>query len=409
MGRILHDESMDENNNINEDNNNINDGDFSDDSMSIEDTVSDDTVSQDTVSDVDATDHDEMPSMGEFGEGATSESPPTYEPPTAEPGYVAAEDRLVRDPDATFGGVASGVAHRFGWDVALTRVAVAATFLLSGGMTVLLYLAAWIAIPRATSWPPLRSHRPFGLSSRDLAAVVLMAAALIIAASAGGQVGAVVVPLVLIGGGLWLLTQSSAGAALVGGPAPATPAVDADQWTSPPASAAAMPAPPVAPALAPAVEPRSRKRRGVKFALILLAIPFLLLLVAIPALIVAAFAFGDVDFDSTTVVRPAVIEELPTRISEDGGELTIDLRNLDGDDFTEVRNLRASVDFGKITVLVPSSLDVNVDAEVDAGNIVVFGEESDGVSVSRNFDSEDPDIDLDLDVNLGEIVVKRED
>ena len=48
-------------------------------------------------------------------DGASTAPPPHFS-------SVPLEDRLVRDPNATFGGVLSGIAHRYGWDVAITRL-----------------------------------------------------------------------------------------------------------------------------------------------------------------------------------------------------------------------------------------------------------------------------------------------
>lgn len=83
----------------------------------------------------------------------TQEEPAATIPPPYVPDTEA--DRLVRDPNATLGGVASGIAHRYGFEVALTRLAFILMILFSGGTAILGYLLAWIVIPRATYWPPI--------------------------------------------------------------------------------------------------------------------------------------------------------------------------------------------------------------------------------------------------------------
>ena len=44
------------------------------------------------------------------------------------------------------GGVALGIARRFGWDVTLTRIATAVVVLFTG-VGLVLYVAFWIAVP----------------------------------------------------------------------------------------------------------------------------------------------------------------------------------------------------------------------------------------------------------------------
>lgn len=95
-------------------------------------------------------------------EAATQPSPQSaasaYPTPIANP--------LVRDPRASFGGVASGVAHRYGWDVALTRLAFVVLALATSGLGLIVYLLAWMIIPRAAFWPPTQMT-PEGAASEQ--------------------------------------------------------------------------------------------------------------------------------------------------------------------------------------------------------------------------------------------------
>ncbi len=54
--------------------------------------------------------------------------------------------KLLRDPDKMIGGVASGLAHHLGLDVALVRLAFVFAFL-TVGVGPLLYLIAWVLVP----------------------------------------------------------------------------------------------------------------------------------------------------------------------------------------------------------------------------------------------------------------------
>ncbi len=56
--------------------------------------------------------------------------------------------KIERDPNNVLGGVASGLAHHLGVDVALTRLAFVFAFL-TFGVGPLFYLLAWIVIPMA--------------------------------------------------------------------------------------------------------------------------------------------------------------------------------------------------------------------------------------------------------------------
>lgn len=69
--------------------------------------------------------------------------------------------RFERDPNGMLGGVASGLAHYFDIDVALTRLLlVFAT--LTAGVGPLLYLAAWVLVPVAAAplTPPYGQPMP---------------------------------------------------------------------------------------------------------------------------------------------------------------------------------------------------------------------------------------------------------
>ena len=56
-------------------------------------------------------------------------------------------------------GVCVGLAHTYGWDVALVRIFTVVVFFFSGGMVAIAYLACWIGIPEEPiglpgSYPP---------------------------------------------------------------------------------------------------------------------------------------------------------------------------------------------------------------------------------------------------------------
>ncbi len=63
---------------------------------------------------------------------------------------VAARARIVRPRSPRMiAGVCSGLAIHYGWDVALTRILVCVFTILTSGLGLLCYLAAWILVPEA--------------------------------------------------------------------------------------------------------------------------------------------------------------------------------------------------------------------------------------------------------------------
>lgn len=349
----------------------------------------------------------------DFAYQTSTELPP---PPPMPPPSPALEGRLVRDPYTRLGGVASGIAHRYGFDVSIVRIAFI-LLTLASGFGILAYLLAWLIIPRADYWPPAgRARSSRSLSRRDMGLALAGIGILFALAFGGGGGTNVLIPLVLVGGGVWLLIQPS----IEGDAEPAADGdvdrmVDDPPMGSPrPGSVAAGPVSTYSstqPAGTP-VPPRSRGRKGALVlvglgAVFLIALPIVLIF----GLIVAAFAFGDVDFDGDTRIRfePLSAEELPATFDEENGKITIDLTNLDPDDFVSGAPgvIDARLDFGEIKVIVPEDLAVTVDSEVGLGDADVFDQNSDGFRLDVDERAADPDVELELDVGVGKVTVER--
>jgi predicted membrane protein len=113
-----------------------------------------------------------------------------------------------------------------------------------------------------------------------------------------------------------------------------------------------------------------------------------------------------------TVTDPT---ELRSRYQVGLGDLTLDLSDLTLD---HDRAVDVDLGAGDLTVIVPAGLAVTVDARAGAGEIVLFGQREDGLSVERH-DSHQGDgqaggaahhggeLDLDLEVGAGRIEVRR--
>jgi hypothetical protein len=228
-----------------------------------------------------------------------------------------------------------------------------------------------------------------------------------------GEAAAVLVPLALVGGGIWLLVQNPRAELAVGTPATGAAMAGPADVTYP--MHTAMPASPPAQPVAQQVAPkRSRLRRFSLIGLVGLVALFLVSLIAIPILLFAAVFDGDFDVEFNSepvVVTPTEIFDVPRTLSEDAGEIIVDLRDVDfssiepGDD--PVR-LDVSVDAGRIEINVPDDVRTAVDAESDlVGEVRVFERARDGISPELSVDVDDPQLVLDLDMNAGEIVVTR--
>jgi predicted membrane protein len=91
------------------------------------------------------------------------------------------------------------------------------------------------------------------------------------------------------------------------------------------------------------------------------------------------------------------------------GELTLDLSDLS---MTESAEIAATVGAGDLTIMLPPEIPVDIDAAAGAGEIDLFGEIDNGISVSDTytsdgFDSADVTLTLELDVAAGNIKVER--
>lgn len=358
------------------------------------------------------TDTDLMVDTNRWDDGdPPPEGPPPAEPPPAPPAPVYdATRQLVRDPYATLGGVASGIAHRLGWDTSLIRLAFVVLTFMSAGFFILIYLLAWMIIPRAEYWPPVSvGGQRAGLSQRDLG-IGLAAFGLLLAIAWGaGSFGAVLLPLLMIGGGVLLLTQNPRPVDTVSAPPPApTTEVEGSDGGD------GGPPPPFvsqSPLGQPVPQNTKGRRRGLKIFGVIFGL-LLLLLVIIPVIVVLSVTDGDLNFDNAGKIEsvPVDIDSIPSSLSADGSEIILDLRELEPemfDDLDAAVPVMIDVDFGRIEVIVPRDIGVSGDAQADFGSIQVFEERTDGISTDLDFGSVDALIDLDLETNFGEIVVRR--
>ncbi len=358
----------------------------------------------------------------------TGDYEPAMPPP---PQPLPVRRRLVRDPYSRLGGVASGVAQYYRIDVSIVRI-LFVLLAFGTGFGFFAYLLAWLIIPRADHWPPGGAPVDGGrsLSRRDIGIGLAAVGVLTILGFGAGTTGSVLVPLVLVTGGVWLLLQpnneTSPALAIPGaGPAPAAPAGpgmstaafgstsgDAPTggfgggggaYTPPSGYLVTPPGPPV--------PPRSR-RRGVFIGAVLVLMTLFIVLPII-AITAGAIAIAQGDFREDPV--EFIVDDpsdLPISFEADGAEVTIDLRDLEVDDFadvTEPATIDVDLTAGSVEILLPDELPVMVDAEAEViGAVSVFESTSDGIDAGPIvFDDDDAVVDITVDVGFGEVEVRR--
>jgi predicted membrane protein len=143
-------------------------------------------------------------------------------------------------------------------------------------------------------------------------------------------------------------------------------------------------------------------------------VPLLFLLVAIPIVAIgvgiALLASGGVEFGSGFSARylPRSVDEIPATIDHGNGELVVDLTDIDPSAYAgDPVPLAIDMGMGEIRVLLPEGLEADVDADVSAGDIRVFGNHKDGLGVDLSVPADDPDLDLDIKLDFGQITVER--
>lgn len=340
--------------------------------------------------------------------------------------------------DKHIAGVSGGLGRHFDIDPVVFRVAfVVLSFF--GGAGLLLYAAGWLLLPLDDG---SRATLDLDNRSRSVALVgVCVLAALALIGDAWGP-GWFPWPLILVGLIVWLvLTRKDRREAREQVDAARTGLAYAD--------------PEQPPTTAPPLRPRNPRKRGpilfwytlaligigvgilgvfdlAGFDVLGSAYPALVLGIIATMLLVGAFygrAGGLILLGLITAVvlslstvadrwdgsqireTPASAAELDSHYEASMGEVVLDLTEIEDLDELDGRDIRVDLDMGRIEVIVPRDLTVDVDARMEAGgDIWLFGER-DGRTWAYSMTSlqrggaDAPEIDLDLDLSFGEIRV----
>lgn len=338
----------------------------------IDETLAGDTVVEDDGQpDTDDADFSSATDSNDFGY-----SPPP--PPSSDASYAAhaRTTGLVRDPFSKLGGIASGIAHRYQWDVTLVRLVFVLALFASFGTAIVFYLIAWVVVPRATVWPPPTVRLPSGgFSNRDIGIGLAVLGALTFTAVSGGSAGAIFVPLALVGGGVWLLSQAPREADYLA-TVPGSKSATASAFGASAAPTFATPPPPVSYSVAP----RSRRRKW--FTRILLAMLGLIFLmfVAGTAFVAANGSFTNdgfqINIDNNEIGferhTPDSLADLDRIIQLDIGGVSIDLSNIPDSEWAALTSpieLDVSIDDGEVKLVIPDDVNFQIDAIVRTGSI----------------------------------------
>jgi phage shock protein PspC (stress-responsive transcriptional regulator) len=373
--------------------------------------------------------------------------------------------RRTTGPDKKVAGVAGGLARHLDVDPLILRVALV-VLVFFGGAGLIIYVACWLLVPEDGA---ARAPFNFDDRTRTVALVIagVVAALALIGDTMGGYgfpwplaILAVIVLLVVAFGDRDKPRPTAPAVPYVP-PTPyaQTPYVQTQQgWVTPESTTATYAAPtyavPGAPAPPAGWQPRPphpRKRGPILFwfTLALAALGIGLLGIAdlagagvadsaYPALVVAisgvmlligafygrpggiilvgliaaigmAGATASGRWEDRVVRMPATAADVQSRYEIGAGELTLDLTDVDDLQNLDGRTIDLRTGLGSIEVIVPAGLDVDVTANVGLGDADVFGDTQDGggIAITGSHDGGVgvPDIELDIEIGLGEVDV----
>ena len=353
--------------------------------------------------------------------------------------------------DRHIAGVAGGIARHLDVDPIIVRVAlvVAAFF---GGAGLLAYVGAWILVPEEGT-----QDEPLGLDERSRSLALGGVGILALLCAVGDWAGAFWFPwplAILAAIIVWLLNRKEKRAPRGGYGYVAPPVADDVMSGDPTAGEGAYaPVPPTSYARPPRYR-NPRKRGPVLFfftlALIALAegvlgvvdlagvpvadsaypalalgITALMLVIGsfwgraggliavglVAALATAGATFGSSIDDEDRYYAPSSAGEVQEAYDFGGGRFTLDLSEVSDVDALDGRDVRIDGFGGRVEVIVPDGMDVDVRTQVVGGESRVFDQRSDGFDITQNgfLDGGDdvPDMSIDIDLVAGEIIVRE--
>lgn len=404
-----------------------------------------------------------MDNVSPTGPAPGTEQPPPAGPPPSGPRVTRDEmkdlTRLRRSvTDRHIAGVAGGIARHLDVDAIIVRVALVVTVFF-GGAGLLLYVGAWVLVPEEGT-----QDEPLGLDQRSRRLALLGVGVLALLAALGDWAGAFWFPwplAIIAAFVVWFLHRKQKDAPTPTSGYGSEPAYPATSWATDEAgSYASSYMPPSDPGqwqqpYARPSRPRNPRKRGpilFFFTLALIALaegvlgvvdlagvavadsayPALALALTAVMLVVGSFwgraggliAVGLVAAlatagataghqlgDEDRFYAPTSAGEVQESYDFGGGRFTLDLSDVTDVEALDGRDIRIDGVGGRVEVVVPDGIDVDVRAQVVGGQARVFDRTSDGFDITQTgfVDGGDgvPDLSIDIDLVGGEIVVRE--
>jgi hypothetical protein len=110
---------------------------------------------------------------------------------------------------------------------------------------------------------------------------------------------------------------------------------------------------------------------------------------------------------------PATADQVQSSYEFGGGELVLDLTEVDDVEALDGRQISVEGGAGRIELLVPEEMDVRVTGRIDGpGAITLFGEQEGGIETSsrglHDAGADAPRLTIDADLGVGEIYAESE-
>ncbi|MFV1991702.1 MAG: PspC domain-containing protein, partial [Acidimicrobiales bacterium] len=370
------------------------------------------------------------------------------------------EQRLELGAEGKIGGVCDGIANYFGVDVTIIRIVAVVAIFMTAGFTVLVYLVAWVVMPKNSGQPIRPRARKPSTEHYKMLAWGLIAIGILIAIPQLRWFGISAIPLAMIGGGVYLLTRSpndeeslrsddrltdSSPKRSQDSPTDQLPAIQPATTTSKTTTQqttttenleeekldSGLPITPfvlstlsvvLGVGLLGHLNDWWSLSLGQAFASVLLAsgaglvvaaftgrAPGLIVLGMIAALgLASAWILDPIIQDGAgqSIEKVSRIEELEPEYRLGAGELILDLRGLDLKG-TE-QSVKAHLETGSLKVLVPKGVDLVLSAKALAGEVTIGNESDDGyrAELFREIDTVgDSQLTVDAEVTFGEVIV----
>ena len=132
-----------------------------------------------------------------------------------------------------------------------------------------------------------------------------------------------------------------------------------------------------------------------------------------PPHVPCVYRCGEAPDGNRTELRPTSASDVRDSYRIERGELVLDLTGVTDVEELDGRTLSLTAEVGRLEVVVPDEMDVDVDADIDGpGGYDLFGTQGGGIdmtdSASHDGGTDAPSLTIDAGVDVGEIFVTTE-